>query len=134
MYWLESIVAFLYSGCVIHDCVFSSVYFSEREMSYLESHPVITHLRDTKAKKTEREITRGARLLHEGLQAEQLSVSGVSLSAERKHLHKSAVSFSQSQGQFFCYCTSRTVENFKNKKHHKACDTCRYCMNIALVT
>lgn len=116
----------LHSGCVILECVFSSVCFSEREMSYPENHPVITHLRDTKAKKQEREITRGARLLCEGLQIQQLPVSGVSLSllSTNTCINLLCPPSAKAKGIYFAIAQAE-LWKIKNKKTHKACDTCR---------
>lgn len=67
-------------GCVVPDCVFSSVYCSEWKMGYSESSPVIICSRDTNAKKA-KENKRDARPVCQGLQPVQLHVPGVS--AER---------------------------------------------------
>ena len=116
-------------GCVIPHCVFSSVYYSKREMSYSERSPhyrkvIIIHSRNTNAKKA-RENTRGARPLCQGLQPVQLRVPRVPpLNVEC--LHESAMfCSSQSQrqkvlqrlllGGCWCYFASTANENFKIK-------------------
>lgn len=94
--------AILHSGCVILEHAFSSVCFSEREMSYPESHPVIFHLRGQKSRKGN----------HKRCQTPVWAGCLVC----------------PSLGQFFWHGTSRTAGNLKIKKH-KVCNMCRYQVN-----